>query len=207
MRLNPKILTAGAVVLLLLAIYIFTPVKAYLSPANIQSFIGQFGPWAPMVFIVAYILLTIAFFPTSVMSVLGGVLFGAIFGTIYVVIAATIAATIAFSIAHFFGRDTVEKLAKGKVKEIEDKIEHHGFTSIALMRLMFLPYMPLSYVAGLTKIRWRDFTLATFLTNIPGGFVFVYLGGSLDNPKNIALAIILILLVFLIPQVIKRLKK
>lgn len=65
--------------------------------------------------------------------------------------------------------------------------------------------MPLSYAAGLVRTaKLRDFALATFLTNIIGGFVFVYFGDQLGSGlKNLLLPASLIIISLLIPRIIR----
>ncbi len=205
--MNKKIPLLVGIVLSLILLYFFTPLKMYLTPTALRTFIEQFGTAAPLIYILLYIVLTLIFFPATVVTILGGLVFGTFFGVVYAVIGATIAATFAFYIARYFGRQTVEKLLKGKVEKVDEKISSNGFASIATMRLLFLPYMPISYAAGLTKVKAKDFVLATLLTNIPGAFAFAYLGNSFGDLRKIVIAIVLVILVMSTPKIFKKFKK
>lgn len=176
--------------------------QSFLSPQSVQLFISTFGMAAPVVYTILYIFLTVFFFPASVLTIIGGVLFGAVIGTMYTILAATIAATIAFKLARWFGRSFVASRVGSRLKGIESKISGDGFWSMVVLRLLFLPYIPLSYAAGLTSMKLVDFVLATFLTNIPGSLAFSYVGSSFGDPNKAIVAIMYITLVLCIPLLV-----
>jgi len=209
MKKNPwmKLGILGLIVVVLILLYQFTPIASYLQPTYIQDFIGQLGYFGPLVYGLLYVVLTVVFFPASLLTVSGGIIFGTLMGMIYTIIAATIAATVAFYIARYFGKEFAEKLIKGRMEKVDKKLEKGGFQAVAVLRLLYIPYIPLSYAAGLSKVKTRDFVLATFLTNIPGSFAFSYLGGSLGDPRSIILAIVLVVLVLMVPKVVKKFQK
>lgn len=85
------------------------------------------------------------------------------------------------------------------VNVIEKNCKDNGFTAIAILRLSFMPYIILSYAAGLVKtLRFRDFILATFLTNIFGSFVFIILGASLTQSWPLFIVAVVLVLLFTI---------
>ncbi|PJC48857.1 MAG: hypothetical protein CO035_01255, partial [Candidatus Omnitrophica bacterium CG_4_9_14_0_2_um_filter_42_8] len=47
-----------------------------------------------------------------------------------------------------------------------------------------VPYEVLNYACGLSKIKFRDYFLATFLGIIPGVIVSAFFGGSLGEIKS-----------------------
>lgn len=191
-------------VVLLFYLFRFSPLKDALSIDSIQTFLQGFGMWGPVVYIVMYIVLTVMFFPASVLTISGGFVFGLFWGTIYAIIGATIAATVAFLIARYLAKDWVEKTSGKTFKKYNKKLSEKGFETVAILRLLFLPYIPLSYAAGASSVSLVAFILATFLTNIPGGFAFAYLGQSITNPKTIAIAVVMIVLVMMIPKLVKK---
>ena len=192
-----------------LAVFLFrvSAVRELLSPENLRRFVEGFGIAAPFMYMLVYTVLVVVFFPASVLSAVGGFIFGALWGTMYTIIAATVAAAVSFLLARWLGKDFVQKRLGGRLKEWEAKLSDGGFWTVVILRFLFLPYIPLSYAAGLTKISLWEFTLATFLTNIPGSFAFTYLGASITEPRNIAIAIVIILLVLCIPLLVKRWQK
>ena len=82
---------------------------------QIQQTIKNAGSWAPLLFIVIYIGLTVAAIPGSPLTVAAGALFGTLLGIVYVSIASTVGAALCFLIARYFARGSVaEWLAKKK---------------------------------------------------------------------------------------------
>ena len=198
--------------------YFLTPLKSYLTQEFISNFINQFGIFAPFVFIIIYIIALLFFIPSIIVTLLGGILFGLLYGTIYVVIAATISAAIGFTITRklsdkFGSKSGSHRFNNKLVQKLVDQCNHHcernGIQAFFILRFLGLPYMPLSYAAGLVKsARLKDFIIATFFSNIVGSFTFVYLGSQLQNGlKALIIPIALIGLTLLIPRIVKKFQK
>jgi len=187
--------------------YMYTPLGEFLTKDGITTFVSSFGMFAPVMFILLYVILVLFLFPATIFSVVGGVLFGTLWGVVYVVIAATIAAGIGFFLARKYHSKNTEmfrnKVVKSLVKKCEYHCENHGFKAFFILRLLYLPYMPLSYAAGfVTTAKYLEFMIATFLTNIIGSFSFVYLGGSFGSGyAALLLPVVLIGLTLLVPRV------
>lgn len=197
--------------LLILLVVFFVNNMEFLTLENLENFINSLGSWAIFVFFILYVVVTLFGFSAAVFTILAGTLFGVVNGLIIVVLAATLSASIAFFITRYFSKYFNEGKIKNKtVKNLVDKIEvqaeKNGFVAICILRLSFLPYIPLSYASGLVKnLKMRDFVLATFLTNIFGSFVFIFLGASLmQSIPLFLLAIVLVLLFFQVPKLVKK---
>ncbi|WP_406542019.1 TVP38/TMEM64 family protein [Clostridium ljungdahlii] len=92
-------------------------------------------------------------------------------------------ATLAFFLSRFLGRSFVNKILKGKALTLNDNIEKYGFRIMTAMRLSFVfPYDPLSYAAGLTKIKYRDFIFGTLVGILPEMVTYSLIGGNLTKP-------------------------
>jgi len=199
--------------ILIIALTIFfttTPAGEYIKPDQLREYVVSFGPIAPVVYMLLYIIGAVVGFPGSVLSLTGGLAFGATFGTIYAVIGATLGASAAFFVARYMGRDFVRKLMGKKAQKLDLKIEKHGLGLILFTRIVPLfPFNFLNFAFGLSKVRFRDFFIGTAIGIIPGTFAYVYLGSSLTDifSKNFAIAIILLLALSLIPKIYKRFKK
>ncbi|MGM5487495.1 MAG: TVP38/TMEM64 family protein [Nanobdellota archaeon] len=162
---------------------------------NLRYLVDATEPWGVVVFVLIYIAITLTNIPASIFTISAGVLFDLPVALAAAVIASTTSAIIAFFIArHLFG--DAGRFA-WLTKKIEEQAASNGFTTVAILRLSFLPYMPLSYAAGLVKnLRARDFILATFLTNIHGNFIFIILGASFTESLPWFLAAIVLVLSF-----------
>lgn len=149
----------------------------------LQDWIESFPPaLAPLVYIAIYIVGTILLIPGTILSFVGALLFGAYLGTLYTWIGATIGATLAFLVAKSLGRDFVDQLLGGRFAEFERRLEKHGFTSLLILRLLpWFPFNGINFGSGLTRIRLRDYVLATAIGILPGTFVYQLLFAKLGE--------------------------
>lgn len=152
------------------------------SPKDIEDFVKSYGPLAPVIYIIMFALVPLTLFPDSILAITGGMLFGLMEGYIYTTIGAMIGGSISFYISKILGRDFIKSIAKNKLDKLEKIIEDKGFSIIILLRLIPLfPFDIISYGAGLTSIKYKDFLLATLIGTIPGILVFTNIGAQWVN--------------------------
>lgn len=147
------------------------------------------SPYGPLLYIVVYAIRPLIFFSAAVLTISAGAVFGAgsiwnlALAVIYTIIASNISATVAYLIGRFFG--------KGLLKETEDenanlvqryagRMRRNSFETIMIMRFILLPYDLVNYLAGILRIRWISFILATIIGSIPGTIAYVSFGASID---------------------------
>jgi uncharacterized membrane protein YdjX (TVP38/TMEM64 family) len=93
------VIKASLLVAFLLAAIIvirFTPVKDFLKQESLARFLNAAGFWAPLVFILVYIVRICLFVPGTLLTALGAAIFGAYWGFLYVWIGAMAGASAAF---------------------------------------------------------------------------------------------------------------
>ena len=59
---------------------------------TLDAWLGSFGVWAPIGYMVLFAVATVAFFPGAIFSVAGGALFGPIWGSLWNLLGATLGA-------------------------------------------------------------------------------------------------------------------
>lgn len=191
------------------SVFHFADLGRYANPEGIEAAVRSSGPLAPVVFLLFYAIGPTFFFPSWILTVVGGLCFGMKWGFILTLIGATIGGTIAFFVARYLGRDFVERFLKGRYRKLDDQVAYHGFEVIFFLRLIpLVPFDVLDYIAGVSKIHWRSYILGTFLGIMPGAFVYVYMGTTLSDIMSwqFAGALSLLLLLGLIPFFYKRFK-
>ncbi len=174
---------------------------------SIKEYINSFGIFAPIVYIIMFTLVPLTLFPDSILALAGGMIFGVYWGSIYILIGAACGGSIAFYISRYLGRGMVEKLIKHKLALFENGVEKRGFLLIIILRLIpLIPFDIISYGAGLSKIKYKDFILGTMIGIIPGVFVYANLGDkALDlNSIHFVKAVGALLLLFLISFIAKK---
>ena len=142
------------------------------------SWIDRLGPWAAVIFSLAYVLGTVLLAPGAAMSIAAGLAFGG-WAIPLVLVAATTGASLAFLIARHLARDTVARLMeqRPKLKAVDKAVDEEGWKVVVLLRLSpVVPFNLQNYAFGLTRIRFWTYAAATFAGIIPGTVLYVYLG-------------------------------
>ena len=165
------------------AIYVikFTPIKGYLTSEALGSFLEKAGIWAPIVYMIVYVVGVCLFVPGTILTGLGGAIFGAYWGFVYVWIGAMLGASVAFWIGRTLGRDFAGSLIGDKLKKYDDAIERNGFATVLYLRLVYFPFTPLNFGMGLTKVRFWDYFLGTGLGIIVGTFILIFFFSTLKE--------------------------
>ena len=152
-----------------------------ITPTSIRDYIQSFGQLSVVAYLVAYVLNTISVFPPiAPLSLAAGFAFGSVWGAALLMVAALIGTSLTFIISRFFGRKFIEKMLKGKFKDLDEKLEKNGFLTVLFFRVIpLIPYEVLNYACGLSKIKFKDYFFATFLGLIPGVIVAAFLEEAL----------------------------
>ncbi|MGG3912262.1 TVP38/TMEM64 family protein [Rossellomorea vietnamensis] len=178
----------------------------YIKPHDIRDWIVSFGIWAPIVFIVVYTVRPLILFPASILSFSAGLAFGAMEGFFYIVLGALGGATVAYYAASFLGAKLLKRPSPRMVK-IREKMEESGFIYVLVLRLVpFLNFDLISYLAGMGKVRYLPFILATAIGILPGTFGYVFLGSSLvgEDRTNLYIAIAFFSAMIIVPLIFKK---
>lgn len=137
---------------------------------------------APLLMILAYILLTSLMAPVWWVQVLAGYAFGLTWGTVYSVLAATCGAVVAFSISRFVAADLYHERIEAhlvRLRRIGDTLGNNGLLVVMVVRLLhFLPFGISNYIFGLISIRWVDVAIGTALGAIPSIMIPVAAGAD-----------------------------
>lgn len=180
---------AGIVLAIFLAME-FTGIKlSDFTHERIKRFVLGYGVWAPLIYVALYTLRSVALvIPAGLMSFVGGLAFGKGLGFVYIMIGSEAGACLAFMVCRILGRPSVEQLSwfnTGKIHDLDASTEANGFKLILYLRLMLIfPFDPINIAAGLSRIRLRDFALASFIGLIPASIIEAILGSSLGDFRS-----------------------
>jgi len=154
-------------------------VLSALDVEGLRAYLASFGIWAPAVSMGLLILQAIVVpIPAVVITIANGLLFGALRGGLISLVGAMGAACLAYCLGRVLGRPAAEVLVGRKVLERTDRFLHrHGRYAVLIARLIpVAPFDAVSYAAGLTGIRFWDFTWATLLGMLPATAVYSVIG-------------------------------
>jgi uncharacterized membrane protein YdjX (TVP38/TMEM64 family) len=142
-------------------------------------------PAGPLLYILIYTLRPLAFFSAVVVTLLGGAIWGPVWGTLFVVAGSNMSATLAYAFGRIFGRGVLPEAgtgtAAGIVARYAERLRASAFTTVLVMRLVYLPYDLVNYLSGFLRVPYRPFILASLLGSLPGTLTFVLAGASLDS--------------------------
>jgi Uncharacterized conserved protein len=202
------VLVGGAV-----ALY-FSPLRTYLTKAHIHDLIGWLrGLWyGPLVLIGLYAAGCVFAIPASVFVIAAGVIWGWKLGAVYAITGGFLGAMASYFVGRFLGEGLLDKFGSPG-RAVRKQVETAGFTSMLIVRLIpGPPFAIWNYAAGVARMRFRDYALATLIGIIPSHVVFTYCADSLVNGtmtqgdaiKRLAIVCALLLALILIPILIKK---
>jgi uncharacterized membrane protein YdjX (TVP38/TMEM64 family) len=195
LRLGPRArlaLLVGTLVVLFVVVALGGP-----STEQIRAALEPAGAAAPIAWLVVAPPLSLALVPGGLLAGSAGLLFGPALGFGLSLISATVTAFLAMQIGRRVGQEGFERLSGQRLEALGSGLERNGFTAVVVARLTpGLPDAPVSYAAGLTRIRPRDLVLGTLVGSAPRAFAYSALGGSLGNlgsPLAIAAYVVLVI--------------
>ncbi|WP_070988510.1 TVP38/TMEM64 family protein [Halofilum ochraceum] len=188
------------VLLLCAGIWMWSPLRELLEPREIGAWLARFRhePWAPLAVLAVFIAGGLLMLPVTLMVVLTAVAFGPVLGFVYALLASTASAGVSFLIGRRLGHRHVEQLAGTRVHNLSRRIGHHGFLTIALLRMVPVAHFTVvSMAAGTSHIRIASFLAGTLAGMAPGMIVLIAFLDSLaaaarqPDPLRIAVALAL----------------
>lgn len=184
----------------------------YLNPHDIGAYIQRNQTIAPLVFILITALRPILFFlPSMGLTIVAGMLFGMVWGTAYVAVGGALSTIIGFYFARWMGRNAIERLVRKNsiVMEMERRCREYGKNAVLYMRLFNVPWDMVSYWAGLSGIKFKDFYVASMIPLVPVSFLYTYFGSQVFTPKSAGFIISLTIMILMgsIPSIKARYKK
>ena len=147
--------------------------------AGLRDFIVSFGVWAPVASCFLMVLQARATpVPSFLITFANGLAFGVFWGWMLSVFGHVLAAAVCFGISRAFGRVPVEVLVgKAGLQSADRWFGRWGMYAVFAGRLLpGIGFDAVSYAAGLTRMRFGPFILATTLGIIPQTLLYSYLG-------------------------------
>lgn len=129
----------------------------------------------------SYIPASLLFFPAALLTLAGGFAFGVAKTVVAVSLGSTTGATAAFLAGRTLLRGLIEKKVAGdaRFRVLDAAVAEQGFKIVMLTRFSpLLPFSLLNYAFGVTKVRLRDFVLASWLGMLPGTILYVSIGSA-----------------------------
>lgn len=137
------------------------------------------GAWAPALFILCYALATSLLLPATPLNLLAGAAFGPLAGVLLASAGAHASAVANFALARSVGRrGAAERLTK-RWPSVGAELRRGGAWYVFAMRLLpLIPHGVVSYAAGVSPIRFRDYFWSSLPGTVFGILPFVLIGSS-----------------------------
>jgi uncharacterized membrane protein YdjX (TVP38/TMEM64 family) len=151
---------------------------------SVKEYILSYGILAPVVSFLLMVFQSIAApLPAFLITFANAALFGWIYGALLSWFSAMVGAVLCFYIAKFLGREVVEKLtSKTALESVDSFFDKHGRNAILIARLLpFISFDIVSYAAGLTSMKMKDFLIATGVGQLPATLIYSYAGEMLTG--------------------------
>ena len=168
------------------AVIVLLPVNEWL--LKLVERIRDMGGVGAAVFVAAYVAATVLLLPGSILTLGAGFAYGPVYGTLLVMVASNLGATMAFLLGRTVLRDRVARriASDARFSAVDAAVGAQGFRVVLLLRLSPLfPFNLLNYALGLTRVRLRDYVLASVPGMFPGTLLYVYLGSLVTSVSQL----------------------
>jgi uncharacterized membrane protein YdjX (TVP38/TMEM64 family) len=170
------ILTA---IVILIAVAVLIPLP---SAVQVRDWATSVGPWFPLAFLAAHIVVTVLPVPRTAFTLAAGLLFGPLLGIALAVTASTASAMIALVLVRAAGWQLSRLVRHQAVDRVDTRLRERGWLAVLSLRLIpVLPFAPLNYAAGASGVRVLPYALATVVGLFPGTAAVVILGDALTG--------------------------
>jgi phospholipase D1/2 len=196
-------LAAMAGVLLALALaWRYTPLNELLSRENVREWAraARETPWAPVAVILAYTPAALFMFPRPFLTLLTIIAFGRWLGAGYSGAGIMLAAMATYYAGRMMRRETVVRLAGGKLDEAGKVLREHGILAVfASNQLPVPPFAVQGLIAGAIRIPAWQYAVGSLLGMAPGLLAATVFAGelraALEDPSSISWWVIALVVV------------
>lgn len=169
----------ATVIVALVAVAVWVPLP---SAVQLRDWATSVGPWFPLAFLGAHVVITVFPFPRTAFTLAAGLLFGPLLGVSLAVVASTISALIALSLVRASGWQLSRLVEHSRVDVLDARLRARGWLAILSMRMIpVVPFSVLNYAAGASAVRVVPYTLASAVGLLPGTAAVVILGDALTG--------------------------
>lgn len=140
------------------------------------------GFWAPLAFVLLWIVACVFFLPGLPITIAGGLVFGALWGTVWTTVGANLGAAAAFLVGRYLARSMVEKRVSSseKLQRIDAGVRRQGWRMLLITRLVpIFPFNIQNYIYGLTDIKLSTFVLVSLPAMLPATIAVNFAAGSI----------------------------
>ncbi len=182
---RPRALVTVVAITVLIALATWAPLP---SPMQLRDWVHSVGPWFPLAFLAAHIVVTVLPFPRTVFTLAAGLLFGPALGIAIVVVATTASAVLAVLLVRAAGWQLSRLVQHRAIVAADERLRERGWVAVLSLRLIpAIPFSAINYAAGASAVRLVPYTWATLAGVLPGTISVVILGDAIAGHASPAL--------------------
>jgi uncharacterized membrane protein YdjX (TVP38/TMEM64 family) len=149
---------------------------------QLRDWATSVGPWFPLAFFLAHVIITVLPFPRTAFTLSAGLLFGPALGVIIAVTASAVSAVIALLLVRALGWRVASLVSHPRVDALDAQLRARGWPAVLSLRLIpAVPFSVLNYAAGASAVRVMPYLLATVAGLVPGTAAVVILGDAMTG--------------------------
>ncbi|MDF2585964.1 MAG: rane protein [Mycobacterium sp.] len=153
-----RVVAIAATIVILVAVAFLVPLP---SAIQLRDWATAAGPWFPLAFFAAHIVMTVFPFP---------------------VLASTLSAVLAVILVRAAGWQLSRLTLHPRVESLDARLRDRGWVTVLSMRMIpAVPFAVLNYAAGASAVRLLPYTVATLIGVFPGTAAVVILGDALTG--------------------------
>jgi uncharacterized membrane protein YdjX (TVP38/TMEM64 family) len=173
MRKLPLVISLGLLSILVLLYFTIPSFHNFINEAfdvltsddekRISEWVAQFKLFGPIVLVLIMVVQMFLFVVPNVFVMIVAIIsYGPVWGSVISFLGVFCSSSVGYLIGRYFGPVTVHKLMSEKTKvKIADFIRNYGIAAIAITRISSLSNDSLSIVAGLLRMKYSRYILAT----------------------------------------------
>lgn len=166
-------------IVILVAVALLVPLPTAM---QLRDWATSVGPWFPLAFLGAHILVTVFPFPRTAFTLAAGLLFGPALGVAIAVVASAVSAVLALLLVRAAGWQLSGLVSHPRIDKLDARLRQRGWPVILSTRLIpAVPFSVLNYAAGASAVRVLPYSLATLAGLLPGTAAVVILGDALTG--------------------------
>lgn len=153
---------------------------------RIKEWVSQYGAWGPALLILLMVVqMFLLVMPTVLLMVIAVLAYGPIWGTVINVVAILTASTVGYALGRSLSEESMERLVGRKtVKKITTEANRYGLWAVVIARLSpFLSNDAISFIAGILRLGFWQYLLATVAGILPLALMIAYFGQNNDSMK------------------------
>lgn len=183
-----RILFTAIAVAAVVAVVLLVPLPTAL---QLRDWATAVGPWFPLAFLAAHVVVTVLPFPRTAFTLAAGLLFGPVLGVAIAVTASTVSALLALLLVRGLGWQLSKLVSHPALDAVDARLRARGWAAVLSLRLIpVVPFSVLNYAAGASSVRVLPYLLATVAGLLPGTAAVVVLGDALTGNVSPMLAVV-----------------